>query len=393
MVKDGCPSNLKIAIIYKLKATYIPLGVKVLPKNWDSKQGKVVRQSDKDDINMYISNRKNEIDKLVYGYINEHIDFTNVYKVKDRILYDLSNKTAVHKLKDENLFAERFKKFALQKEADKTKSMYLFTLKRLTDFDPNIGCKKFEEINKSYLVDFENFLALTSHSKNGRNVHLRNIRAVFNAAIDDGITTFYPFRTLKIRPTETRKRSLTIHQLRQFMTYPVEEYQQRYVDLFMLDFYLIGINMVDLLHCKSLVNGRLEYQRAKTKKLYSIKVEPEALAIINKYKGVDYLLNILDNYHNYQDFLNRMNYNLKRIGEVEYCDHGKKIIKPAFPELSTYWARHSWATIAASLDISKDVIAHALGHGNNTVTDIYINFDMEKVDIANRQVIDYLLQY
>ena len=58
---------------------------------------------------------------------------------------------------------------------------------------------------------------------------------------------------------------------------------------------------------------------------------------------------------------------------------------------SMYWARHSWATIAAELDIPKETIAAALGHSSNTVTDIYINFDRAKIDRANRQVLDYVL--
>lgn len=287
----------------------------------------------------------------------------------------------------------RFKRFADTKQANKTKTMYLFTSKRISDYDSEISTKHFEDITKSWLNGFDYYLSQTSKSKNGRNVHLRNIRAVFNDAIDDNITTFYLFRTFKIRPVQTRKRSLTVIELRMLMNYPVEDYQKLYVDLFMLDFYLIGINMIDLINAKTIINGRLEYTRAKTKKLYSIKVEPEAQTIIDAYKGDNYLLNILDDSKNYQDFLNRMNKNLKRIGlvESEPITH-KKTINPLFPDLSTYWCRHSWATIAAELDIPKEVIAHALGHGNNTVTDIYINFDIGKVDLANRRVIDYVLE-
>ena len=62
----------------------------------------------------------------------------------------------------------------------------------------------------------------------------------------------------------------------------------------------------------------------------------------------------------------------------------------AFPGLSIYWARHTWATIASELDIPKETIAKALGHGGSSVTDIYIDFDMRKVDEANRKVIDYV---
>lgn len=56
-----------------------------------------------------------------------------------------------------------------------------------------------------------------------------------------------------------------------------------------------------------------------------------------------------------------------------------------------HWARHTLATIAAELDIPKETIAAALGHGGNTVTDIYIRFDQRKVDDANRRVMDYVL--
>ncbi len=62
------------------------------------------------------------------------------------------------------------------------------------------------------------------------------------------------------------------------------------------------------------------------------------------------------------------------------------------PELTSYYARHTWATIAASLDIPKETIAAALGYelGNST-TSIYIDYDLRKVDTASRLVIDSIL--
>ena len=117
-----------------------------------------------------------------------------------------------------------------------------------------------------------------------------------------------------------------------------------------------------------------------------------SLEIIEKYRGEKWLLNILDRYKDYKDYTKRINRALKNIGPVKRSGlGGKKEYKPLFPEISTYWARHSWATIAASLDIPRDTIAHALGHGGNTVTDIYIDFDQSKVDAANRKVLDWVL--
>ena len=71
----------------------------------------------------------------------------------------------------------------------------------------------------------------------------------------------------------------------------------------------------------------------------------------------------------------------------------KKIgAKIGLENLTTYHARHTWASVAAELDIPKETIAAALVHSARTVTDIYIDFDQRKVDAANRRVIDYVLQ-
>ena len=59
--------------------------------------------------------------------------------------------------------------------------------------------------------------------------------------------------------------------------------------------------------------------------------------------------------------------------------------------MTSYYARHSWATIASKIGIQRDTIAHALGHGEETVTDIYIDFDEKLVDEANRKVLDWVL--
>ncbi|MFR9166829.1 MAG: hypothetical protein ACLVKO_11645 [Dysgonomonas sp.] len=106
--------------------------------------------------------------------------------------------------------------------------------------------------------------------------------------------------------------------------YPCEEYLEKYRDIFMLIFYLIGINIIDLLHLKEIRKGNIEYRRAKTGRLYTIKVLPEAQVIFDKYKGKDYLLDVLDVYSNYKDFTHRLNRNLKRIGRVEIGKKGKK---------------------------------------------------------------------
>ena len=66
--------------------------------------------------------------------------------------------------------------------------------------------------------------------------------------------------------------------------------------------------------------------------------------------------------------------------------------QPLEPAITSYWARYSWATYAADLDIPKDTISEALGHSHGAkVTGVYIKYNRDNVDAANRKVIDYVL--
>ena len=325
-----------------------------------------------------------KVDSIRAEYIIKGVEPT-LAEFKDRILTEVINKPT----KPKGCFVDIFKEFA-DSHNESTKELYYYSLRRIEQFDKYISTRSIDEIGIPWLTRFESWLAQTN-SKNARNILLRNIRAVFNYALDCEYTTNYPFRRFKIRPEATRKRAMTVEQLRSLAVYPVEDYQEFYRDMFVLMFCLIGINVVDLYSLGGIVDGRVEYRRAKTHRLYSIKVEPEAQAIIDKYHGTKNLLCIADRWTTHSQFGKQMNKALKRMGEMQRVGRGgKKVFEPIVPGLTTYWARHTWATIAASLDIPKETIAHALGHGNDTVTDIYIDFDKKKVDEANRKVLDFV---
>lgn len=305
-------------------------------------------------------------------------------------------------------FNKFFKQFIARKDRENTANIYRLTLSKIERFAEKSGRPGdwgFEEITLDWLNRFEHFLK-TQHLDSRGNViegirqlkpnaiaiHFRNIRAVINAAIDEELTTLYPFRRFKIKQEETAKRSLSVEALRTLRDYECEPHQKKYRDLFLLTFYLLGINPIDLFSLTEIIDGRIEYRRSKTGHLFSIKVEPEAQEIIDRYRGKKYLLDVLDTYSNYKDFAHRMNNNLKSIGTVERKGlGGKKHREPLFPKLSIYWARHTWATIAAELDIPDETISMALGHSfGNRVTNIYINRNRKKVDEANRKVIDFI---
>lgn len=388
---------LKVSISHKQQFALISLEVFLLPEQWDAAKEKIVGHPNRLFLNNYVVRQKLNVEtELLNLKAAGLLDSLTGKQIRDKIQQSLTGETK----EDKNtppLFVDRCRKFAGEKTNQRTKESYLYTLSKVVAFCDKPDELTFEQINYEWLKDFEFYLSETS-AINSISIHMRNIRAVFNDALNSEVITCYPFRKYKIKSEATVKRSLLPQQLVTFRDYPCEEHQRQYLDAFMLTFYLIGINTIDLCNLKEIRNGRIEYRRAKTKKLYSIKVEPEAMAIIEQYKGKGQLLDILDRYTNYKDYAHRLNENLQEIGEVKLVEKiikGKrrqiKERKPLFPDITTYWARHTWATIAHKIGISKDTISMALGHefGCKT-TGIYIDYDMEKVDEANRKVIDYI---
>lgn len=287
------------------------------------------------------------------------------------------------------------------------KATYEYTLDNIQEWKENYEALSFKDITVSWLNEFDEWLrAKKKLSQNTRCIIIKNIRTVINRAIDEELTTNYPFRRFKIRSEETPKRDLPVEELRRLFNYPVDNFQKYYLDYFKLIFLLIGINGTDLYNLTRIDNGRIAYRRAKTHKLYSIKVEPEAMEIIKRHraKNGDGLLDITDRWKRPNDFLKWCNISLKKIG-AEKCKGGRlkggapnKVNKDdepkgLWPEISTYWARHSWASIAYNdCGVSKDVISQALGHDMGArVTEIYLHKNQKLIDEANRRVIDWVL--
>lgn len=376
---------LKVAVSHLSKTAYIPLEISLKPSQWDAKGCKVTQHPKRKSLNDAISAKLLEY-KVVLSEVAEKydLDTLSANELRD-LLVDWKNSDKIRI--DDNCVMSVLGRF-MEHKTGRTKNLYECTEKKIRSFlGKEADRLRFEQVNVEWLHRFNDYLAQTAPSANSRSIHMRNFRAIFNYAIDNEITTNYPFRRFKIKGEPTRKRNFDVDTLRAIFNADVlDPWMVRYRDLFKLTFMLIGINFVDLCNLKDVRNGRIEYVRAKTHKLYSIKLEPEIEAIIAKYRGDIHLLNYMDTYKDYRSFYMNTCTGLKAIRE-RLAE--KNIVN--IDTLTTYWARHSWATIAASLDIPKETIAAALGHSSHTVTDIYIEFDYRKVDEANRRVLNWVL--
>lgn len=364
---------LVLVVSHLNRTARIALGISLPVEMWDARRGRIVVHPQRGQLQAIIDNRLNASRLALLGIGRKDLMRMNATQLRDRLRQAIDPDTKPV------TFGSWFERFARSHDNKRTQTIYLDTLHMIGLFDHAAIDAPFEHITKSWLDTFFSYLASRSPSVNARNIHLRNIRAVLNDAIDNELTDHYPFRRYRIKPSPTIKRSIPIEDFRKLFTMSVEPFRQKYLDAFRLSFFLIGINMADLLQLMpdNIQDGRLRYIRHKTHRLYDIAIPAEARAIMERYRGKRFLLSFADGCADYRHFANRANINLHEIRKG----------------LTMYWARHTWATIAASLDIPDDTISLALGHSaRNATTDIYIRRDLAKVDAANRRVIDYVLK-
>lgn len=381
--------TLRVRVNVGSSIAYVATDIKLLDDEWDSGTCEYKGQSDLQRARV-IALRSNLAVLLAELKASGRLSSLNALDIANIIRVEVLRKSP--RSDPRSLLIKRMEAYRDKCVAKGTMEVYTRTIDTLSRFDHDLASRRMEQVDKRYLEDFEKFCRRTM-SVNTTSILLRNIRTVFNDARDDGVTTNYPFRGFKIRQEETRKRCLSAERLRQLMSMDLPESQVRYRDYFMLMFYLIGVNTVDLFNARpcDLEDGRLNYRREKTGKLYSVKVEPEAMAIIKRYKGQTHLLEAMDNHDDFLSWRTQLNKRLKTLGQIT-GKRGKVIGNGPFPELSTYWARHTWATLAYQIGIPVDTIAQALGHSDrsHSVTFTYIKTDQRRVDEANRKLIDFV---
>lgn len=391
--KASTPSTLRMMIRHKNTTASIPIEVQLAANQWNGKE--VVKHPNEKQLNAVVKKKSSDIETAFMMIAlggEEH--FINATEIKESILDKLDPDRI--KLKEKEHCGHRFVPYYLQfmerRNAKGTNEIYERALKWIRKYDLEIESKDIEQLDRKWLEGLDKAMSVTN-KKNSRSIMLRSVRAVFSHANEEGIVKTDPFIGFDLREETTVKRSMSLETLRTIRDWKVSPWQEEYRDMFMLMFYLVGINAADLFLAKKeqMVDGRLNYKRKKTGKLYSVKIQPEAMAIIEKYQGKDFLLSPMDRYNNYKNYLQHMNKALSTLG-INYTTSSEKKGKAIFPQLSTYWSRHTWATLAYEIGIPVDVIGQALGHSDrqHTITMIYIRMDDKKVDEANRKVLDYL---
>lgn len=252
---------------------------------------------------------------------------------------------------------------------------------------------EFVDVDHHFIKGYEEFLNNRKVKQNTISFYLRNLRTIYNQAYDNGIEMGVgnAFRKVKIRTVKTVKRALKQESIEQIALAKLPENSEldRARDLFMFSFYTRGMSFVDIIYLKrtDIVEGVIYYRRRKTDQLLEVAVTEPLQQLIDKYDvDEEYVLpfinesdrpTLYERYHAvYGNFYRSLNL-LKEILDLN-------------THLTTYVARHSWATIAKEQGASTTLISESLGHTSEKTTQIYLKeFDRSVIDSINKKVITF----
>lgn len=260
-----------------------------------------------------------------------------------------------------------------------------------------------EAIDLDYLKGLELYLRQRGNKDNSIATRFAIFKAIYNKAVKEGKVTVKqnPFTLFQVGSlwAKTRKRAIDKDDIQRLIDLEIAdghttEYRRLARDLFLFSYFTAGMNFGDIarLRYKDIVKGRVNYSRHKTQKLLSFQLVPNALQIIEKYSRAnhaqeDYIFPILDRseHKTAQQIFNRLHKVLRKVNR-ELKTLGEQIgLKMP---LTTYVARHTYATVLKRSGVSVALISESLGHSDLSTPQIYLDsFENSQIDAAMQNLL------
>ena len=407
---DGKEGGLYFQIIHNRVVRQLNTDYKVFAEEWDAESESVIVNGNRSNLLLGIQERLTwdvaRLEKVVRSLETERRRFT-----ADDVI------TMFHKLtKESSLFTFMHGVIAQLKQLGKvrTSETYTATLKSFMAFRDEQDVP-LDGISSDMMLMYEAHLKARGVRMNTISFYMRNLRAVYNRAVEKGLTQpNNPFRHVYTGVDKTVKRAIPIKAIKALKELdlsmkPSLDFAR---DMFLFSFYTRGMSFVDMAYLKKtdLQNGILTYRRRKTGQELSIKWEKCMAEIIAKYpeNKTDYLLPIIKEEGNgrnsvsHQACLNgRVVTDEGKANERRQYDNTLHLVNYRLKELSTmlklqrpltmYVARHSWASAAKSKNVPLSVISEGMGHDSEATTQIYLaSLETSVVDKANKMILGLL---
>lgn len=382
---------LVLQIIHKRQRRLIYTGFHIYEESFNEQKQRIVT-SHKDHFKKGEVGRMNDYLALIRKNVSSLIDYLN-FSTETFTAHDI---VSLYQRKQNNryviTFAENQIETKLSMDRYGTAKNYRYTISALRQFVKN-DTLTFTDIDLRFLRGYEMFLEKKKLKANSIAFYIHNLRTIYNKALEEDIFELpqggSPFDKLKVKKVKTIKRALPTDVIRRvaeldLSSTPDLDFSR---DLFMFSFYTRGMPFVDIVNLKhENIEGRIiHYFRAKTKTLIKVGITDQLQHIIDKYRTDSmYVIPCLresntvrENYAKYRTTLAWHNKCLKDIARMIGLD----------TPLTTYVARHSWATAAKAKGVPIAVISEGLGHSTENITNVYLKeFDQDILDAANEDV-------
>ena len=374
------------------KKKYQSLGISVLPRYWDFTRNKPKPNCpNKEYIQKIILDKQTELQQRMLEFNSEQKEYTTTTLLNDE------NKR--FELKTVCQFYQELIEQCKSNDKCGNRLIYKGSYNSLKVFTKNQLDIPFSAIDVSWLNKYEKWLRSKGNKETTMSLMFRTLRSAYNKAIKAKCArkSDYPFDEYKINKfdTKTQKRAIAKTEVLKF-TKEVDnigkrQYVQLSKDIFIFSYLCGGINFTDIANLTkaNITNGRIHYIRQKTGKLIKLGISEEAMQIIKKYESESkgYLFPILNaNIHKtplqkqnrIHKMLGKINKNLKLIAAQLNVD----------ANMTTYVARHSFASVLKKSGVSIALISEALGHSDLSTTQVYLDsFDNEQIDAAMQNLL------
>ena len=395
--KSKTLSNGESPLMFRIskngKRKYQSLGVSINPIYWDFTKNKPKRNCPNGEL----------IQKLI---LDKNAEFNQQIIELNAIQKDYSPTTLLNKQYQTNTFktvGEFYRDLLTQFKSENkcgNRLIYKNSLNSIKEFSKGRLNLLFSDIDIDWLNRYEKWLRSKGNKETTISLSFRTLRSAYNKAIEAKCTnkTNYPFHDFKISKFDvsTSKRAISKEEIQLIMNVDLtgeRGYIQFAKEVFVFSYLCGGINFTDLsnLKAENIAENRLVYVRQKTGKKISLQISPEAQKIIIKYEQADlksgFIFPILDKrihktpiqiQNRIHKVLGKIDIGLKRVAELA----GVSV------NLTTYVARHSFATVLKKSGVSIPLISEALGHSDLATTQIYLDsFDNSQIDEAMKNLL------
>lgn len=376
MRKDGTyPLVLRLG--HKQSTTTIRLNKSILDKDWDSKNN-VVRKTYKGEdsvtrLNNSIQKKRNDAMEIIMElHESGQLNGMSIAELRAKIEGDKDEISSFYNFANEQIAElQRANRFG-------TARSYKGVVSVLKDFCPEKKELQFQDITYKFLSRFETTHMSKGNTTNGLSVYMRAIRALYNKAIKSGIVEkeLYPFDDYKIKSMPTEKRALEWTLLKKIIEKEINQDHECFNarNYFVCSYMMYGMNFTDLAYLRitDIKDGRVQYRRRKTSKLYDIKLTKNLESILSHYientTGTGFIFPIIKREELYlqdRDIMwARKCYNKRLKVLAKLCDIDAN--------LTSYVSRHSFATQAMLQQVPLNAISSMLGHSSLKTTEIYL---------------------